>query len=216
HRGARADPGGHVPGDRHRVRRRPRRGARGRARVDPAGADALARVRLHRRVRGPADRQRRGGPGRVPALLRRAVPLVDVAAARPDRDRLVPHGRHLQPGLVHARGDPLPVHHRLGRRGAGAGIRLRGRRGGHRDRGVLLRAPDADGAHVSRGSFRSVARALAWRNVHNWFTNPTLILPGVLFPMFFFTAFAGGLSRVASIPGFDYDANYTTWIYGFV
>jgi len=69
---------------------------------------------------------------------------------------------------------------------------------------------------VSRGSFRSVARALAWRNVHNWFTNPTLILPGVLFPMFFFTAFAGGLSRVASIPGFDYDANYTTWIYGFV
>src|SRR4029079_11581737 len=160
--------------------------------------------------------QRRGGPGRVPALLRRAVPLVDVAAARPDRDRLVPHRRHLQPGLVHARGDPLPVHHRLGRRGAGAGVRLRGRRGGHRDRGVLLRAPDADGAHVSRGSFRSVARALAWRNVHHWFTKPTLILPGVLFPMFFFTAFAGGLSRVASIPGFDYDANYTTWIYGFV
>jgi ABC-2 type transport system permease protein len=69
---------------------------------------------------------------------------------------------------------------------------------------------------VSRGSFTSAARALAWRNVHNWFTNPTLILPGLLFPMFFFTAFAGGLSRVASIPGFDYEANYTTWIYGFV
>ena len=31
-----------------------------------------------------------------------------------------------------------------------------------------------------------------------------------------FTAFAGGLSRVDSIPGFDYGANYTTWIYGFV
>jgi len=69
---------------------------------------------------------------------------------------------------------------------------------------------------VSRGSFSSVARALAWRNVHNWFTNPALIVPSVLFPMFFFTAFAGGLSRVDSIPGFDYDANYTTWIYGFV
>jgi ABC-2 type transport system permease protein len=69
---------------------------------------------------------------------------------------------------------------------------------------------------VSRGSFTSAARALAWRNVHNWFTNPTLILPGLLFPMFFFTAFAGGLSRVSSIPGFDYEANYTTWIYGFV
>jgi ABC-type multidrug transport system permease subunit len=69
---------------------------------------------------------------------------------------------------------------------------------------------------VSRGSFTSVARALAWRNVHNWFTNPTLIIPSLLFPMFFFTAFAGGLSRVDSIPGFDYGANYTTWIYGFV
>jgi len=69
---------------------------------------------------------------------------------------------------------------------------------------------------VSRGSFSSVARALAWRNVHNWFTNPALFVPSILFPMFFFTAFAGGLSRVDSIPGFNYDANYTTWIYGFV
>jgi hypothetical protein len=62
----------------------------------------------------------------------------------------------------------------------------------------------------------SVARAVAWRNVHNWFTNPALIIPSLLFPMFFFTAFAGGLSRVQSIPGFDYQAGYTTWIYGFV
>jgi ABC-2 type transport system permease protein len=69
---------------------------------------------------------------------------------------------------------------------------------------------------VSRGSFTSVARALAWRNVHNWVTNPALIVPSLLFPLFFFTAFAGGLSRVDSIPGFDYRANYTTWIYGFV
>jgi len=69
---------------------------------------------------------------------------------------------------------------------------------------------------MSRGSFSSVARGLAWRNVHNWFTNPTLIVPSLLFPLFFFTAFAGGLSRVDSIPGFDYGANYTTWIYGFV
>jgi len=69
---------------------------------------------------------------------------------------------------------------------------------------------------VSRGSFMSVARAVAWRNVHNWFTNPALIIPSLLFPMFFFTAFAGGLSRVQSIPGFDYQAGYTTWIYGFV
>ncbi len=64
--------------------------------------------------------------------------------------------------------------------------------------------------------FVSVARAVAWRNLHNWYTNPALIVPGILFPMFFFTAFAGGLSRVDSVPGFDYDAGYTTFIYGFV
>jgi ABC-2 type transport system permease protein len=61
-----------------------------------------------------------------------------------------------------------------------------------------------------------VARAVGWRNVHNWFTNPALLIPSLMFPLFFFTAFAGGLSRVQSIPGFDYEAGYTTWIYGFV
>jgi len=69
---------------------------------------------------------------------------------------------------------------------------------------------------VNRGSFMSAARAVAWRNIHNWFSNPALIVPSLLFPMFFFTAFAGGLSRVDSVPGFDYDAGYTTFVYGFV
>jgi ABC-2 type transport system permease protein len=69
---------------------------------------------------------------------------------------------------------------------------------------------------MSRGSFVSVARAVAWRNIHNWATNPALIIPGLLFPLFFFTAFAGGLSRVDSVPGFDYEAGYTTFVYGFV
>jgi ABC-2 type transport system permease protein len=69
---------------------------------------------------------------------------------------------------------------------------------------------------VSRGSFASVARAVAWRNIHNWATNPALFVPGVMFPLFFFIAFAGGLSRVDSVPGFDYEAGYTTFVYGFV
>jgi ABC-2 type transport system permease protein len=43
-----------------------------------------------------------------------------------------------------------------------------------------------------------------------------MFVPSVLFPMFFFTAFAGGLSRVDSVPGFDYEAGYTTFVYGFV
>jgi ABC-2 type transport system permease protein len=68
----------------------------------------------------------------------------------------------------------------------------------------------------ARGSFWSVAVAVAWRNAHNFFTNPTMIVPAVMFPLFFFTAFAGGLSRVDSIPGFEYGSNYTTFVYGFV
>jgi len=69
---------------------------------------------------------------------------------------------------------------------------------------------------MSRGSFVSVARAVAWRNIHNWATNPTLIIPGLLFPMFFFTAFAGGLSRIDNVPGFEYGPGYTTFVYGFI
>ncbi|HLM09293.1 MAG TPA: ABC transporter permease [Thermoleophilaceae bacterium] len=69
---------------------------------------------------------------------------------------------------------------------------------------------------MSRGGFISVARGVGWRNIHNWFTNPAMVIPGLLFPLFFFTAFAGGLSRVDSVPGFDYDAGYTTFVYGFV
>jgi ABC-2 type transport system permease protein len=64
--------------------------------------------------------------------------------------------------------------------------------------------------------FWPVARAVGWRNAHNFFTNPAVIIPAVMFPLFFFTAFAGGLSRVDSVPGFDYDAGYTTFVYGFV
>jgi ABC-2 type transport system permease protein len=64
--------------------------------------------------------------------------------------------------------------------------------------------------------FWPVARAVAWRNAHNFFSNPAMIIPAMLFPLFFFTAFAGGLSRVDSVPGFDYGTGYTTFVYGFV
>jgi ABC-2 type transport system permease protein len=64
--------------------------------------------------------------------------------------------------------------------------------------------------------FTSVASAVWWRNAHNFFTNPAFFLPGLLFPMFFFTAFAGGLSRIDGAPGFDFPPGYTSWVYGFV
>ena len=69
---------------------------------------------------------------------------------------------------------------------------------------------------MSRSRFVSAARAVAWRNIHNWFSNPAMIVPSLLFPLFFFSAFAGGLSRVDSVPGFEYEAGYTTFVYGFV
>ena len=64
--------------------------------------------------------------------------------------------------------------------------------------------------------FRSVALAVAARSVHNVFTNPALILPSVIFPLFFFVAFAGGLARVGDIPGFDYGPGYTAFQFAFV
>ncbi len=63
---------------------------------------------------------------------------------------------------------------------------------------------------------RSVALAVAWRNLHNYFTRPSLILPGLLFPLFFFVAFAGGLGAVANVPGFSFGPGYTAYQYVFV
>lgn len=69
---------------------------------------------------------------------------------------------------------------------------------------------------MSRAGFRSVALGVAWRNVHNFFTNPALILPALVFPLFFFTAFAGGLSGIANAPGFRFPDGYTAFQFVFV
>ncbi len=66
------------------------------------------------------------------------------------------------------------------------------------------------------GRTRSVALAVAWRSIHNGFTNPAFILPSVLFPLFFFVAFAGGLSAVQNAPDFDFRSGYTSFQFAFV
>ncbi len=66
------------------------------------------------------------------------------------------------------------------------------------------------------GRILEVALAVAWRSLHNFFTNPSLIVPALLFPLFFFTAFAGGLSSVADVPRFDFPAGYTAFQFAFV
>ena len=63
-----------------------------------------------------------------------------------------------------------------------------------------------------------VGRAWRWPGATSTTSSPTRrwSCPALLFPLFFFTAFAGGLSRVDQIPGFDYAADYTAFVYGFV
>ena len=64
--------------------------------------------------------------------------------------------------------------------------------------------------------FWQVAGAVAWRSVHKIATTPMLLLPSIVFPMFFFVAFAGGLSNVGNVPGFDFPAGYTAFQFVFV
>jgi len=64
--------------------------------------------------------------------------------------------------------------------------------------------------------YLSVAGGMAWRLLHTLVTNPLLFLPPMLMPIFFFTAFAGGLSAISNAPGFDYGPGYTSFIFAFV
>jgi ABC-2 type transport system permease protein len=63
---------------------------------------------------------------------------------------------------------------------------------------------------------RSATLGIAWRNLHNYFTNPAFLVPSILFPLFFFTAFAGGLSTLGRAPGFHYRGGYTAFQFAFV
>jgi ABC-2 type transport system permease protein len=64
--------------------------------------------------------------------------------------------------------------------------------------------------------FLDVIWAVTWRTIHNFLTNPAFFLPSIIFPLFFFTAFAGGLSSVGNVPGFDFPAGYTAFQFVFV
>jgi ABC-2 type transport system permease protein len=57
--------------------------------------------------------------------------------------------------------------------------------------------------------------AITWRQLRVMLTNPAFLIPSVLMPVFFFSAFAGGLSAVSQAPNFDYP-DYSTFQYVFV
>ncbi len=61
-----------------------------------------------------------------------------------------------------------------------------------------------------------VALALAYRQTTLLFKNPSLFLPPMLFPLMNFLAFAGGLSRLRHIPGFEFRSGYTAFQFVFV
>ena len=61
-----------------------------------------------------------------------------------------------------------------------------------------------------------VAYGVSWRVLKRMYSSPAIFLPTIVFPLFFFTAFAGGLSRVRNIPGFDFPTGYTAFQFVFV
>ncbi|MEI7760104.1 MAG: ABC transporter permease [Thermoleophilia bacterium] len=63
---------------------------------------------------------------------------------------------------------------------------------------------------------RGVVAGVAWRMLKNVVTTPSILLPSLLFPLLFFVAFAGGLSQVQNVPGFDYPNGYTAFQFVFV
>ncbi len=64
--------------------------------------------------------------------------------------------------------------------------------------------------------FVSVTRGVAWRSIHNTLVNPAILVPSIVFPLFFLIAFAGGLSRISDVPNFHYSPGYTAFQFVFV
>jgi ABC-2 type transport system permease protein len=62
----------------------------------------------------------------------------------------------------------------------------------------------------------SVAFGVCWRVLHNVFSNPSLMIPQFAFPLLFFVAFVGGLSRLQHVPGFDFANGYVAFQFVFV
>ena len=67
-----------------------------------------------------------------------------------------------------------------------------------------------------RGGGWQVARAVLQRTIIHTYKNPAIIVPSLAFPLVFLLAFAGGLSAVSSVPGFDFAAGYTAFQFIFV
>lgn len=65
---------------------------------------------------------------------------------------------------------------------------------------------------MKQSGFFSVARYVAWRNIRVVIRTPSLLLPTILFPLFFLLAFAGALSAMSKVLG---GQNYTAFQFVF-
>ena len=68
----------------------------------------------------------------------------------------------------------------------------------------------------TRATTLGVAGAVCKRSLRAAFKNPALLLPAILFPLIFLVSFAGGLSAVGSVPGFDFPTGYTAFQFVFI
>lgn len=68
---------------------------------------------------------------------------------------------------------------------------------------------------MSKSSFWSVAHYVAWRNLRVTFRNPSLLLPALLFPLFFYIAFVGAFSQLADVQGIG-TGDYKGFLFVFV
>jgi len=64
--------------------------------------------------------------------------------------------------------------------------------------------------------FTAVGGAVLRRNLTHAFKNPALLVPSLIFPLIFLIAFAGGLSNIGNVPGFDFRSGYTAFQFVFV
>jgi len=80
-----------------------------------------------------------------------------------------------------------------------------------RDPGARFTDPDRP-----HGSVWAVALAIVWRGVHTYTRRPDLFVPSLVFPLVFFASFAGGLSALGEVPGFNFPSGYTAFQFVFV
>jgi ABC-2 type transport system permease protein len=68
---------------------------------------------------------------------------------------------------------------------------------------------------MRRSHARSIALAVAGRHLHIAVRSPSLLLPPLVFPVFLYGAFAGGLSGIGQAKGFDYH-DFKAFLFVFV